>query len=631
MQYDTGPVLPLPLNADQSFALQNIFPQGSPHTVTVSVTDRFGQSDTETSRVEVMNVAPAVQRGPDVAIRPGARRSRGRSRFTDPGADTWTAQVNFGDGTVQTFGALTQHQFDITHSYATRAVRTVTVTVSDGEAAGTDQFVVSPPNVAPVLAAIPDQSVVLTHTLQLTASATDVDAPPQTLAFSLLPGAPAGATIDPASGIFRWTPGLTAGPGTRAVTVRVTDNGDPALVDEKTFTLTVLPNLDADGSGAAGPTDGVLIVRYLSGTPDAQLLAGVTLDSGATRTTAAAIRSYLDTGRALAPRMLDADGNGQITLLTDGRLISRYLAGATGTALIGGSAVGAGATRTTAAAIAAYLDGFRPAAPVVPQSAELGPADATSPSVAVTSPAQGAWVSPGTVVVELAAQNFVLGGQGETHLNFYLDADPTPYVFLNGATREVLYQGVHTHFVHWHSETSIELHGLPSGPHTIRFVLADAAGQELDESGGHPDPQPDRRRAARRNVHPGAGLHGAELPRLVRVRPGWPALLQRVHDGADSRDWNRRPARGRTVRSAAHHGLQRGGPHRAGAGSRLRDQPLRVRVSLVPGWQRHPEPCRPPDRQQWGRREPDDPDRQHSGLEFPQRRHPRFGPTASST
>ena len=143
VRYDTGPVLPLPLNSDQSFVLQNIFPQGSPHTVTVSVNDRFGQSDTETFTVQVTNVAPAVQGGPDVAIRPGAPFVR-EIVFTDPGADTWTAQVDFGDGSgLLTLPNLTTRAFTLTHLYPQTGRFPVTVTVTDSDgASGADAFFV---------------------------------------------------------------------------------------------------------------------------------------------------------------------------------------------------------------------------------------------------------------------------------------------------------------------------------------------------------------------------------------------------------------------------------------------------------------------------------------------------------
>ncbi|MBA4148538.1 MAG: putative Ig domain-containing protein [Verrucomicrobia bacterium] len=59
------------------------------------------------------------------------------------------------------------------------------------------------------------------------------------LTFSLDPGAPAGATIHPSSGVFSWTPTEAQGPGSYPITVRVTDNAAPALSDSKTFTVTV--------------------------------------------------------------------------------------------------------------------------------------------------------------------------------------------------------------------------------------------------------------------------------------------------------------------------------------------------------------------------------------------------------
>ena len=57
--------------------------------------------------------------------------------------------------------------------------------------------------------------------------------------------------------------------------------------------------------------------------------------------------------------MLDIDGNGQVDALTDGLLISRYLLGISGPALIAG-AIGAGATRLTFTQIENYLAGLLP-------------------------------------------------------------------------------------------------------------------------------------------------------------------------------------------------------------------------------------------------------------------------------
>jgi cyclophilin family peptidyl-prolyl cis-trans isomerase len=88
------------------------------------------------------------------------------------------------------------------------------------------------PTIAPVasILAAPGQAIVM----QLAAS--DPDAPTNGLRFSLVNG-PERATIDPATGLFRWNvPTDVAFAGIR-VTVRVTDDGHPALSDETTFDI----------------------------------------------------------------------------------------------------------------------------------------------------------------------------------------------------------------------------------------------------------------------------------------------------------------------------------------------------------------------------------------------------------
>ncbi len=94
-------------------------------------------------------------------------------------------------------------------------------------------------NLVTGLVAIPDQAVDEGEELMLELLAGDPDLPLQTLTFSLDPGAPEGATIDPVTGVFAWTPSEPQGPGIHPVTVRVTDNGEPPLSDALTFAITV--------------------------------------------------------------------------------------------------------------------------------------------------------------------------------------------------------------------------------------------------------------------------------------------------------------------------------------------------------------------------------------------------------
>ena len=91
-------------------------------------------------------------------------------------------------------------------------------------------------NQPPVLAAIGSKTATVGQALAFTASASDPDAG-QTLSYALV-GAPAGATINPSTGAFSWTP-TAAQVGANTVTVRVSDTGSPVLTAEETIAVTV--------------------------------------------------------------------------------------------------------------------------------------------------------------------------------------------------------------------------------------------------------------------------------------------------------------------------------------------------------------------------------------------------------
>lgn len=98
--------------------------------------------------------------------------------------------------------------------------------VNARQLSATNSFVVQvlPTNHPPVLSTITNRTVDELTILAFAVSATDPDAG-DTLTFQLNAGAPAGATIDAGSGVFRWTPTEAQGPGTNTITVVVTDNG----------------------------------------------------------------------------------------------------------------------------------------------------------------------------------------------------------------------------------------------------------------------------------------------------------------------------------------------------------------------------------------------------------------------
>jgi hypothetical protein len=152
---------------------------------------------------------------------------------------------------------------------------TVTVRVSDDGVPSREDFetitiTVNEVNMPPVLAAIGAQSVEEGSLLTFTASATDPDLATENLSFSLDSGAPAGATINPTTGEFRWTPTETQGPAVYSVTVRVTDDGTPSLGDFETISITVthLPPprnpLDVNRDGRVSALDALAIINQIN-------------------------------------------------------------------------------------------------------------------------------------------------------------------------------------------------------------------------------------------------------------------------------------------------------------------------------------------------------------------------------
>jgi glucose/arabinose dehydrogenase len=81
--------------------------------------------------------------------------------------------------------------------------------------------------------------------------------------------------------------------------------------------------------------------------------------------------------------------------------------------------------------------------------------------------------------------NFSPGLPGQSHIHFFLDNDQTPYEFFGGPDEDtgVLYQGGHTHLVHWKSSTSFHIFQLASGTHQVRLELVDIAHNPLGTPG----------------------------------------------------------------------------------------------------------------------------------------------------
>jgi hypothetical protein len=122
-------------------------------------------------------------------------------------------------------------------------IYSITITVNDSgtppmSSSTTFDVTVTEVNSAPTIDPITDKSIPVGSLLSFQVPVSDPDVPAQTITYSL-DNAPAGATIDPATGLFTWTPTLAQGGSNYVITAIATDNGSPALHATRDFTVTV--------------------------------------------------------------------------------------------------------------------------------------------------------------------------------------------------------------------------------------------------------------------------------------------------------------------------------------------------------------------------------------------------------
>lgn len=101
--------------------------------LTVAVADPFGHTAAATFTVHVANVAPDFAAGADLLLSRNATLTRAGT-FDDPGADPWTATVDYGDGSGVQPLDLAGQTFLLSHPYSTEGSFAVTVSIADGTA-----------------------------------------------------------------------------------------------------------------------------------------------------------------------------------------------------------------------------------------------------------------------------------------------------------------------------------------------------------------------------------------------------------------------------------------------------------------------------------------------------------------
>jgi PKD domain len=105
------------------------------YTVTVTVTDKDGVSDSHTFKVTVANVAPTITSVAfaSSSVGCGSNNATLNVTFEDPGADTWSATINWGDGSPPETIPSVGKSFSASHTYGSSGAYAVTVTVTDDD------------------------------------------------------------------------------------------------------------------------------------------------------------------------------------------------------------------------------------------------------------------------------------------------------------------------------------------------------------------------------------------------------------------------------------------------------------------------------------------------------------------
>ncbi len=222
--------------------------------VTVNFTATNGQSTAAagsfTIDVGAAILSPTVQSIPSQSVNPGQAFQLDLSRYaTDPnspalgltyalgtsppagsslgsssGLFTWTVPAN------QSAGSTTVN-FTVTNGQSTATAGSFTINVAP---AGSTL----PPR---VIQPIPVQNATIgqAFTLNLSSFASDPNTPPLRLSYSLGAGAPAGAQIDPNTGVLTWTPPAGQPVGPTTFTLVVADSQSPPMTASASFTVDV--------------------------------------------------------------------------------------------------------------------------------------------------------------------------------------------------------------------------------------------------------------------------------------------------------------------------------------------------------------------------------------------------------
>ncbi len=133
-------------------SVTHTFAQDGVFTVRLTLTDNDDLTSTTTFSVTVTNVLPTVGAVPSGAVNVGVVYTASGT-FADPGADNWSATVNWGDGSASETVSLAGKSFALSHTFAAAGAYTVSIAISDDDGSSAVAHTVTVAQPAPGLGA----------------------------------------------------------------------------------------------------------------------------------------------------------------------------------------------------------------------------------------------------------------------------------------------------------------------------------------------------------------------------------------------------------------------------------------------------------------------------------------------
>jgi hypothetical protein len=213
------------------------------------------------------NTTPTVASGANATVEEGAAFTRSGS-FIDPNQDSWTAQVNWDDGTTEALELGADKTFNLNHTYADNGDFTVTVTVDDGKGGvGTATFKVTVTNKAPTITSGGDQAGKPGTPVEVTANFADAGSGDvHTAEIDWGDGQKSSGTVIQGTGTITGSHTYAA-KGEYTVKITVADDEDAAAETTLKVIITdnpVVANDDTADTGAGAPVQ-IAVVSNDSG------------------------------------------------------------------------------------------------------------------------------------------------------------------------------------------------------------------------------------------------------------------------------------------------------------------------------------------------------------------------------